>query len=222
MGAGRNSRARFFSEIMFRCGIRSRALSRESPAPGAASAQPRPTRDFRAIVLIASITMFTAAPPMISSGWRTVVSEGAESAGDGHIIKADHRALLRHADAGLGQRANRSHRGQIVKRQQCREFFLFLQQLLGQAVAMIEAGVGVEYLRQLHHQRRIDFQFHRLREFLNAAPPRGAVNQALWPANAGDAPVAQLVRDVRATGGRRLRCPPSRSSRGFQEFPSRG
>jgi len=90
--------------------------------------------------------MFTAAAPIVSSGWRTVVKDGTESPAMAMSSKTNHRALLRHAYASLGQRADGAQRRQVVERKKRSEFLFLLQQFLSQAVTMLETCIGIEHV----------------------------------------------------------------------------
>ena len=113
--------------------------------------------------------------------------------GNGNVVKSSHGTLLGNADPRLGQGAHGPERGEIVEGKNGGEFFLLLQQFLGEAVAVFEAGVGVEDVGNLEDQAGVEFELYGLSEFLDAAPAGRAVDQPLRPANDSDAAVPALV-----------------------------
>lgn len=114
--------------------------------------------------------------------------------GDGNVVKSGDGTLLWNADASLGEGAHGAKCSQIVKSKDGGEFFLLLQQLFGEAVAVFEAGVGIKDVGNLQNQAGFEIQFNGLSEFLNAPPTWRAVDQALGPTNDGDATMPPLVK----------------------------
>ena len=72
----------------------------------------------------------------------------------GDIVEADHRTMLRHAQAGFGQGADGAEGGHIVEGQQARELALLLDQILGQFLARLKAGKRIARFRQVDNQTR--------------------------------------------------------------------
>src|SRR5271167_3185582 len=69
---------------------------------------------------------------------------------------------------------------------------------------MLETGVGVEVVRDLKDQTRIEFEFCGLRKFLDAAPAGYAVDQSLRAANDGDAAMAALIEMLESQAASRF------------------
>jgi len=83
--------------------------------------------------------MFTAAAPIVSSGWRTVVKDGTESPAMAMSSKPITEHCSGHAYASLGQArgtAPSAVRSSNAKKRS--EFLFLLQQFLSQAVTMLE------------------------------------------------------------------------------------
>src|SRR6202023_1378778 len=102
--------------------------------------------------------------------------------------------MFRHFDSGLRQRADRTQSCQVIESHHCGEFFLLLQQFFCVTVSTLETGIGIERIRQLQNERRVDFDAGTLREFLYPTPSWRAVDQHLRPADKRDFAMAELVQ----------------------------
>jgi len=106
--------------------------------------------------------------------------------GGSYIIESDHRTLLRNANTGLGQGANRAERAHVIKGEHCGEGPLLTNQIFCKFLSRFKARHGIARLRQFGDQARVNFQLTRTGTLPDATPAGGTVGQRAWSTNKCD------------------------------------
>ena len=76
----------------------------------------------------------------------------------GHIVEADHGAVLRHPQTRFAQRADGAEGGHIVEGQQSGELVLLLDQFSVSFWPISKLEMRIARLGQVHNQTEIDFE----------------------------------------------------------------
>jgi len=110
---------------------------------------------------------------------KSINYEGASGPCDfrdsGDIVKTHDRTLLRHAQAGPREGADRAERGHVVECHQRGEGTLRFQHLLREFISGLEAGSRVAGFGEIDGQAGVDFEPAGFGKSLNAFPARSAV-----------------------------------------------
>src|ERR1700730_23335 len=100
---------------------------------------------------------------------RSVESRG------GNIVEADHRAVLRNAQAGFGKGADGAEGGHIVEGKNCGERMFLLDQAGGEFLTCLEAGKRIARFGQIDDKAGLEFEATCLGAVADAAPAGSTV-----------------------------------------------
>src|SRR5208283_4582429 len=111
-----------------------------------------------------------------------------------HIVEANHRTMLRYAQAAPGQGSYGAERGHVIEGQQSSELALLREQILGELLSRFKTGERVAGLGQVDDKAGVDFEAATLGVLTDSTPARRTVRQSLGPADEGDLSMTERVQ----------------------------